>query len=137
MLPDRGLRLYMNRGESMPDKDPHQEIYNIAIQQVRYEGQVLWQRFSAFLWPHTIFLAFVLNSAAAHRFAVYSPGVFWPSVIGLPLCLPWLAVYERSAAYYNFRIAQARAVEPPGWQLLGGTAQDFSAGTSVSVNGKS
>lgn len=122
---------------SMPDQGPNQDLYEIAIQQVWYEGQLLWQRFGAFLLPHTIFLAFVLNSAATRQLASYAPGVFWPSVVGLLLCVPWLAVYVRSSAYYVLRIAQARAVEPPGWQLLGGAAQDFSGGRSVSIGGES
>lgn len=117
---------------SEPTQD--REHYDAAVLQVRYEGQLLWQRFGAFLLPHSVFLAFVLNSASAGQIGHYSFRTFWSSVVGFLLCVPWLAVYMRSSAYYSFRIAQAREIEPAGWHLFGGKARDFSAGKNVTVS---
>jgi hypothetical protein len=51
----------------------------------------------------------------------------------LLLCIPWIATYLRSSAYYRFRMAQAREAEPPDWRLLKGAGEEFSAGKKVKV----
>lgn len=110
--------------------------YNAALEHVRYEGQLLWQIFGAFLLAHTIFLAFLLPSAAESARWHSAPAVFWPCVVGLTLCVPWFATYFRSSAYYMFRMAQAAAAEPSGWNLLKGDGQRFSDGEEVVMIGE-
>lgn len=117
----------------MAERSSNLELYQVAILQVRYEGQLLWQRFAAFLTPHTIFLAFVLHAFSNRQFPAFNLWIFLAGILGFVLCIPWLAVYVRSSAYYTFRIAQAREVEPSEWQLLAGIAEKFSAGEPVKV----
>jgi hypothetical protein len=116
---------------TMAEEGSDPKRYEIAILQVRYEGQLLWQRFGAFFIPHGIFLGFLLGEAFDPTLP--RSGVFLTSLIGIILCVPWLAVLKRSSAYYTFRIAQAREIEPPGWDLLAGKGERFSAGECVVV----
>ena len=109
--------------------------YRIALQWVQYEGGLLWQIFGAFLLPHTIFLAFLLQAVLGADLPADQPGCFWPSVIGLVLCIPWWAAYNRNSAYYKFRLAQAKDTEPEGWELLNGPVERFADGHEVTVGG--
>lgn len=111
------------------------ERYRTALEQVRYEGQLLWQIFGAFLLAQTVFLAFLLQTAFSKH--GYQPAVFFPGLLGLFLCLPWLASYLRSSDYYVFRMAQAKEVEPEGWNIIRGAGERFSGGNPVEVGGKS
>jgi len=118
----------------MNDESKSMDSYTNALEQVRYEGQLLWQIFSAFLLAHTVFLAFLLQTAfGSGRMNSYHPGVFLASVVGGLLCIPWAASYSRSSDYYTFRMAQAREAEPTGWNLLKGEGEQFSAGRSVKI----
>ena len=106
--------------------------YSHALEQVRYEGQLLWQIFGAFLLAHTVFLAFLFQSAFTAP-SGFQPSVFFPGLLGAVLCFPWFATYTRSSDYYIFRMAQARALEPDGWNIIRGQGENFSAGQSVVV----
>lgn len=119
------------------DSEKIQE-YLSALEHVRYEGQLLWQIFGAYLLAHTVFLAFLLHAIfAAGSVVQWRIATFIAGVIGLLLCVPWMASYLRSSAYYVFRMAQARAKEPSGWNLIGGDGKDFAAGKRVTVDGES
>ena len=116
-------------------QDPD-ERFTHALEQARYEGQLLWQIFGAFLLPHTVFVAFLLQSVFNNHMPDYEPAVFFPGLLGAVLCLPWYASYSRSSDYYIFRMAQAKAVEPPDMGLIAGAGERFSDGEQVEVGGK-
>ncbi len=110
------------------------ELYKTALEQVRYEGQLLWQIFNAFLLAHTVFVAFLLQATFGQQpIANSRPTVLVAGVIGLALCILWAATYLRSSAYYIFRMAQAREAEPPGWKLLKEAGEEFSSGRQVRI----
>jgi hypothetical protein len=112
--------------------------YTAALEQVRYEGQLLWQIFNAFLLAHTVFLAFLLQAGFGSGKAMVScrPGVFVAGIVGVILCVPWMATYLRSSAYYIFRMAQAREAEPVAWNIIKGQGEAFSAGRSPVIVGE-
>jgi hypothetical protein len=112
------------------------EHYAHALEQVRYEGQLLWQIFGAFLLAHTVFVAFLLQSAFSNTAPGFQASVFYPAMLGAILCLPWYATYSRSSDYYIFRMAQAKALEPAGWNLIQGQGEQFSAGKPVVIAGE-
>ena len=58
------------------------------------------------------------------------------SLIGIWLCIAWWATKERNHAYYIFRMAQARELEPDGWNYFKGKGQKFSDGKSIKIQGK-
>jgi hypothetical protein len=111
--------------------------YAHALEQVRYEGQLLWQIFGAFLLAHTVFLAFLLQIAFSNHGTGYQPAVFFPGLLGFFLCLPWFASYSRSSDYYLFRMAQAKNAEPEDWNIIRGIGERFSEGSSVEIDGRS
>jgi len=116
------------------DSDSIRE-YLTALEHVRYEGQLLWQIFGAFLVAHTVFLAFLLQATfGGEQVVQYRLGTFIGGFIGFLLCIPWMASYFRSSAYYIFRMLQAREKEPSEWNLIKGKGEDFSAGKCVTVS---
>jgi hypothetical protein len=104
--------------------------YEAALAQARHEDKMMWQRFGAFLVPHTILMAVVLKVGDGHPWH-YSYGTFIASIAGFALCVLWLAVYQRSSAFHQFRIAQARKIEPDGWNILAGDGRKFSDGEPI------
>ena len=117
----------------MPDEDKILQKYQIAIETMRYEGQLLWQIFNAFLLAHTVFMAFLLQAAFNLQAGSHNIGSFIAGVIGILLCIPWMATYQRSSEYYIFRMIQAREAEPDGWGFLKDKSEDFSAGKAVQI----
>lgn len=121
----------------MNEENKSEDRYQSALEQVRYEGQLLWQIFGSFLLAHTVFLAFLLQSTLGREPIVgYHPGGFLAAVVGLLLCIPWAASYLRSSAYYIFRMAQAKEAEPCGWNLIKGDGEKFAAGEKVTIGGE-
>ncbi len=111
--------------------------YLTTLEHVRYEGQLLWQIFGAFLLAHTVFVAFLLQATfGSGQVAQYRLGTFIAGFSGLLLCIPWMASYLRSSAYYIFRMLQAREKEPSNWSLIKGKGENFSAGKPVIVSGQ-
>jgi hypothetical protein len=116
--------------------DPQRERYEAALQVVVYEGQLLWTVFGAFLLAHTVFLAVLLQGVGDARLPSNISGGFWPAVIGLFLCIPWITAYLYRSKWYNFRMAQARDAEPDGWNLVAGVAKEFADGHEVRIAGE-
>jgi len=133
---DRGVKQHDMNGNETISGDSVKSTYDryrAALEHVRYEGQLLWQIFHAFLLAHTVFLSFLLNSAFRSESSGYQPAVFFPGLLGLFLCLPWFASYLRSSAYYKFRMAQAKETEPEDWNIIGGKGERFSRGLPVTI----
>jgi len=122
----------------MNEENKPEDRYQSALEQVRYEGELLWQIFGSFLLAHTVFLAFLLQSTLGRKPIVgYHPGGFFATIVGLLLCIPWTASYLRSSAYYIFRMAQAKEAEPSGWNLIKGNGEKFAAGCKVTIGKES
>ncbi len=119
----------------MNDDNKDLDPYQVILEHVRYEGQLLWQIYGNFLLVHTIFMAFLLQAAFGNSQATSGnrPGAVATSILGLILCIPWLATYLRASDYYAFRMAQARATEPWEWNFLKGAGQKFAEGKEVKI----
>ena len=128
-------------GDSVPGVDASNGegsvvFYQTALEHVRYEGELLWLTFEAFLLPQTIFLAFLVQSAfGGEEIVGWRPAVFVAGAVGLLLCFPWAGAYKRRASYCVLRMAQAREAEPLQWRLLK-TGERFAQGRTVEVGGK-
>ena len=120
----------------MPEEEIKIQRYQIAVENMRYEGQLLWQISNAFLIVHTVFMAFLLQTTFSQNAKCQSYGLFLAGLIGVLLCIPWMASYQRSSHYYIFRLFQAREVEPEGWDILKNKGEEFSSGQKIRI-GKS
>jgi hypothetical protein len=117
----------------MNDEHAHQR-YTAALGLLNQERQLFWQTFGAFLLAHTVFMAFLLQTASRQGILwSWSPGVFVTSIIGLMLCGPWYMAHLRTWAYNDFRMAQAREVEPLSWKLLRDKGESFANGDPVNI----
>lgn len=95
--------------------------YQVAADNEKYEAEMVWQTFSAFLLAQTIFLAFLLQSSfAKNNLITYNFGTNVAALFGLLICIPWMISFYRSMAFLNLRSKQARLAEPEGWNLLVG-----------------
>ena len=120
----------------MEDQEIQFERYKIAVEQVRYEGKLGWDNFRTFLIVHTIFIGFLAKDVF-ERQDTYSVDSLFTSIIGILLCIPWFATKIRNDSYYEFRMAQARELEPDAWSYFKGKGQEFSAGKYVKIQDKS
>lgn len=109
------------------------DSYRVALETMRYEGNLLWQIFVAFLIIHTVFISFLFQSLLVLSAYGFYPGRFFAAVGGLALCVPWCASYSRNAAHYRYHLAKVRLAEQEGWHLYSGCGREFSAGKRVQV----
>jgi len=102
------------------DEDEKQiALYQAAAECEKYEGEMVWQTFNAFLLAQTIFLAFLLQSSFGKDYVVkFELGTNLAAIFGLLICIPWMISFYRSMAFLNLRHKQAKSVEPTGWDLL-------------------
>lgn len=107
--------------------------YQAAIDLIRLEGERMLATFSAFLVAASLVAAFLLPILAKEG---RGPLLLGGGVLGLLITACWWASYERQSSAYDFRIAVAAEVEPPGWGLLRGRGAEFSDNKEVYVGGK-
>jgi hypothetical protein len=108
------------------------EKYSAAIAILYDEGQFYWQTFGAYLVAHTVFLGFLLQSLAHYQDA-HLILLFYASIYGLILTIPWLASLCRNSGYFRLRIEQARMAEPLGWNLIDKDGKAFAEGEKVKI----
>jgi len=109
------------------------EKYKCFLEQLRYDGGLLWRITGVFLLPNSIFLAFLLT-VSFEKEKIGSLGIVVAAIIGCALSFCWLLAYFRSLAFYDFRMAQAKEVESPlKWNLLTGKHKKFMKGDTVEI----
>ena len=116
--------------------DRRLERYKVLVSQEHYDGMHRFWTVGWFLVAQTVLLGSLLQSALRDGIQKPHPIMFWASVAGFVLCIPWASTLSRLSAYYRFRIAQATAVEREldGWDCFGGKAADFARSDCVEVN---
>jgi hypothetical protein len=108
---------------------PDKEAYAEAMQMLRYEGTMLWQRFSAFLIAHGLFTALLSHAILDGRSRSWL--VVAGCLAGVLLCVVWLSTFARGNAFFDLRVAQATRFEATEWGIIGGTGKTFSEGGRV------
>ena len=90
-----------------------QRDYDRAIQLVQYHAQILWWSFGTFLLAETVILGFLGNTLASASPTCQDQNalVFWGSVIGLFLIIPWYGTFKYTHTQYLLRITRARQLE--------------------------
>lgn len=92
----------MNTPEEKSEKQ-----YDRALTLIQYYVQLTWLIFGAFLLAETVLVA------AAATVAKDAPAlVFFGSLLGLALALPWWASFRYNHALYLLRVFEARSLEP-------------------------
>jgi hypothetical protein len=119
----------------MKDENTEIQRYKLAVEQVRYEAYLAWQNFSTYLIVHAILMAFLLRYSFDYESLRSNISVLIASLVGLLLCVPWRTTSLRNSAYHSFRMAQARELEPEGWNYICGRGQEFALGSSVKADG--
>jgi hypothetical protein len=111
---------------SFNNTEPDIERYLQAAENEKYEADMVWETFNAFLLAQTIFLAFLLQSNFSKDYKLgYNLGTNIASLFGLLLCFPWITSFYRSMVIFNYRAKQARLLEPEGWNLLNDSIEDL------------
>jgi len=117
------------------DKDSQKLLYKIAVELMIDDGRTLWQVSSVFVLANTILGAFLaqnlLNNVNDHF-------IFYASLAGLLANLLWFIAYRRRTESYQFRMAQAKAIEKEfkSGEILGKIANDFYEGKQVIIDNK-
>lgn len=110
------------------------QLYLTAIEEIRHEGDLLWQQFGSFLLVQSVFLAFLLQSTLGENLLIQTNlGSMVSAIIGFLLCIPWYGTFSRTKKFYRFRIAQAKEAEPPNWRFLSERGKNYSEGKEVKI----
>ena len=117
----------------MEEKQNQTSKYEAISEQAHFDGEHRWNVFASFLLAQTVFTAFLLQSGLTTPLCSSRLGPCFAGLLGLILCLPWYATYRRLNAYYEYRIAQAREIEPSGWHRYSDDGKRFSEGAEVEV----
>lgn len=107
------------------------ERYKSALELLFYEGQIAWQMNILFIGLNvgigTVFGGLSVNEKFNHL----TLGLL--SLAGLIINVAWLGTFRRNNKYYNFRMAQAREVEPRKWRLVRDRGYRFSKGREIEL----
>jgi hypothetical protein len=122
----------------MDEEEKQLRLYQTALEEVRHEGDLLWQQFGSFLLVQTVFLAFLLQSALREGIILqFDFGIIFSALIGFGLCLPWYGTFRRTKKFYGFRLAQANEAEPKNWKFLAERGKMYAEGKEVKIGEKS
>lgn len=124
-----GSKFATDEGRSAPqDPGPSQSVretserklaaveYTASVEMAVYESQLFWTIVTAFILALTI-LAIVLGIPADHF--IYAAGRVFVALVGLAIISVWNEAMDRSAAYHDLRVFQARELEADlGFSLL-------------------
>ena len=84
------------------------EEYKLAVELIRDENKLTWERFKLF---------FVINSALLAAIGYLKHDwPWWPlpiASLGIVMCIVWWAVSAKNAAYSEYWTQRARELEPP------------------------
>ena len=112
------------------------ERFKATLDHARFEDENFERIFGGFLLPQTIFLGFILAATVGKDSASYHHLLGAASIVGLAFCVPWLTATWRNLLKVNFRLQQAAASEPSGWDLVTRTGKRFSDGAAVWILGR-
>ena len=109
--------------------------YKILIDLYKYEGQISWQIFGIFLIAHTVFISFLMNSVFNDEKLFFSNiGDFISRIIGMLLCVLWLACRQRNAGYHMLRLNQAKFLEDEKLKIFKGESDELAQGNQININ---
>lgn len=105
---------------------PQNEAYGYALQLKFYEGQISWQMHLLFI-ALNVGIATLLGDGLSKNPKLGFFAVFL-SLSGIIINILWLGTFKRNNRYYEFRMAQARNLEPANYNLVNGRGHHFSKG---------
>lgn len=115
--------------ENKIEGDGKLQKYKCFLEQLRYDGGLLWRIFGAYLLPHTVFLAFLLSVGfKGEEFIAWNPGVLIAAIFGCCFCVIWWWSCSRALALYDYSYIRTKRVEPPNWGLIKGEREEFKKG---------
>jgi hypothetical protein len=109
--------------------------YESALNLLFYEGQIAWQLNIVFIALNAG-LATLTNTSLSNGICHFNGLLLSSSIIGVLINLLWFGTFQRNNKYYNFRVAQAREIEPIEWKFLSDRGYKFSKGKKIEINGK-
>ena len=111
--------------------------YKLLIDLYKYEGQISWQIFGIFLIANTVFISFLMRSVFGDSKLVevfFNLGDFISSIIGMLLCILWLACRQRNAGYHMLRLNQAKSLEDEKLKIFKGESDELAQGNQININ---
>jgi hypothetical protein len=106
--------------------------YSAALELAKHDYEMAWLVFGSVFVGQTVLLGFVgfalSASTVPSRWLLVATAVF-----GGLLWLPWFTSFQRNAANHAFRVHQAAAMEPAGWNILRGGGRNHADGRQVVI----
>jgi hypothetical protein len=117
------------------ETDFTEKEYELAISLMTYHIDLLWKEFGVFLLAETVLIGFIGTTWLDKGLTVAENlGIWFVSLFGFLLCVPWLAIFKHNYQYYLLRIEQAKRHEPAVGSTLLSEGQRLSAGNTITVN---
>lgn len=114
------------------------EKYKIAVEQVKYESELLWQIMNVYMLSNSVFIGLIANSLNSDIISdEWRPTYLIFGGLGVLIAVAWLGAFLRCNKYYHFRMAQAKELEPEDMKLLNDRGERFSNRESVYIGGNS
>jgi hypothetical protein len=92
----------------MSDEEKAKLGYQMAIQMIMYEGQLIWRSLAVMVTVNTLMVAMVGIAAKTYP---ELPGRKFIPWLGIALCFCWFLVMKRLFGLYRYWFASARALE--------------------------
>lgn len=127
------------------------KLYDLTLKRLIFEGNLLWQRFNAFLISHSIILGliglFIYRASEDNSDIIIYVIVTVLSIMGLMMCFSWRGAYSRSSEYYISIIYHIKKLEKKvcslmkdlhgiEWCLYGGFFEKLSNDQCVCIQSK-
>ena len=113
--------------------------YKLLSKIVLHESKAMWDTAQLFLISNTILATIIgalltTNSGeTAFKYRLILIGI---SLLGLCISILWGFSYNRTTRYYKFRMAQAREIEPEGFNIFNGIPKSVAEGNTHKIDGE-
>ncbi len=104
-----------------------------VLELAEHDYEMAWLVFGSVFVGQTVLLGFIglwlSSSTQPSRWYFGAAALF-----GILLWVPWFTSYQRNAGNHAFRVHQAAAAEPDGWNILRGPGRDHAAGRQAVIH---
>jgi hypothetical protein len=117
----------------MDSEEKNIKKYENALSLLFYEGEIAWQLNLVYIAINVGLAALIGNQINISKSKPDFHLIIY-GFLGVIFTVLWLGTFYRNNKFYNFRMAQAREVEPPDWELLRKRGYKFSRGEKITIN---
>jgi hypothetical protein len=133
---NRSPKQLLGQADDLASKEKE---YEQALSLMEYHTGLLWEEFGVFLLAETVLVGFLgsalVSAMQTQRLVSENLVVFFGSILGILLCIPWYATFQHNYQYYRLRIEQAKRHESVLGTTLLSEGYMLSSGKALTISG--